>query len=103
MGTELALEADSELAEACEPRMRALDDPAMAAEPLAAVHATASNARGDAALGQRAATLRVVVALVGMDLVGSASRAPWQPAYRGHGIEQLLEEHRVVAVCSAHA
>jgi DNA helicase II / ATP-dependent DNA helicase PcrA len=79
-------------AEAAQPRQRALDDPAVPAEPLARLDAAARDARDDAAPPAGDATARVVVTLVGMQLgrapsgtAASPTRLPdrWDRVERG--------------------
>jgi len=61
---ETALEANPMFAETCKPGMRALDDPAMSSEPLAAFHAATGDTSLDAALLQITPAASEVIALL---------------------------------------
>src|SRR6185437_16146715 len=95
---------DREPPVAGEPREGSLDDPAMPPELLRRLHRLAGNPMRDLAPPTRGAALPVVVALVGVRLVGPM---PWPPAppglQRGDRVEHRLEHHRVVDVGGAHA
>ena len=69
--------------------MCALHHPAIAPKPFAALDATARDPYRDATLGERAAALGVVVALVSVDLVGTLTRAP-TPAHVAFGFGEHL-------------
>ena len=84
------LVAHAQAAKAVEPGERAFHDPAVTTETLRAVLAAAGDARQDATRTQGRPTTRVVVALVGVQLLGPAAR-PSAPASDGqHGVESLL-------------
>jgi hypothetical protein len=91
--------ADGEAPEPAEPGQRPLDDPPIAAEPLAALDPTPGDPGRDAASVQRLAAVREVMPLVGVQL---GRPLPW-PAdalpYRRHRLDQRLEELAVVPVC----
>lgn len=70
MGGDAALEAHPELAEGGQPRMRALDHPAMTAQALLALDALAGDAHPDATPPQMLPTASAVVGFVRMELVG---------------------------------
>ena len=93
-----SLIADGQPAVPVEPGQGALHHPAMAAQPLAGVDAFAGDAHPDVALGKRPATARDVVGLVGMQLVRALAAPAVGLLDRRDGIEQLLEDDRVVAV-----
>lgn len=97
------LVANGKAAVLVEPGEAALDDPAMAAEPVARVDAAPGDAAGDAALGQRLTAARKVVPLVGVQLVGPAARHAVRLADRRDGVEQVGEAEAVVAVGAAQA
>src|SRR5512135_2295346 len=67
---EAPLGADGDAAEPREPRQRALDLPAVAAEAFTGLDAAARDAGDDGAAAQRAPAARAVVALVGTQLGG---------------------------------
>lgn len=69
------LVADGQTAEAVEPGERSFDDPAVAAQPLAAVDATLRNAGGDCPGAAFGPAPVVVVGLVGVKLVRPLARA----------------------------
>lgn len=75
MSLKRALETNAQLAEASKPGMRALDNPAMLAEPVILLDATASDPGSHAPLAQMPAASREVVSLIRVKLVGVASRA----------------------------
>lgn len=82
------------------PGQRTLDHPAVAPQPLAAVNASASNARDDAALAASAAAAPSVIGFVRIQLVRPAPR-PAAPALdRHHRVEQLGQRHTVMHVCT---
>src|SRR6266498_1269295 len=62
-----ALVADLEAAATQQPGHRALDLPALAAQPLRRLDPAAGDPGGDAAAAQRPSAARVVVALVGVE------------------------------------
>jgi len=93
---EPAFVADAQAPHARKPCQGALDDPAVAAQPFAAFHASARNARLDAALAASAAAAPGIVRLVGVQLVWSLAR-PAAPAFeRHHRIEQFSQRHTVM-------
>jgi hypothetical protein len=63
------LVAHPQPAEVIEPGQGALDDPAMATQPLAGVDALARDAHLDVTRAQRGAAARRVIPLVGMPIV----------------------------------
>lgn len=84
MDVESALEADTELGEACEPRVRALHHPAVLAQAFAALDASPGDAAGDAPLPQMCVASPVVLALVRMQLGGALARPARKPFDRRH-------------------
>ena len=98
MGRDAALEADPELAEGRQPRMRALDHPAMTAQTLLALDALAGDTHPDAPPPQMLAAAFAVVGFVRMELVGPAPGPAGLALDRGQRIDHLLEHHRVMPV-----
>ena len=93
MGGDAALEADPELAEGRQPRMRALDHPAMTAQTLLALDALAGDARLDAAPTEMLATALAIVGIVRMELAGPAPGPARLALDRWQCIDHLLEDH----------
>src|SRR5919197_5656267 len=87
-----ALVADDQAAEPPQPGQRALHHPAVAAQPLAALHSFARDAAPDAASPHGGPTARDVIGLVGVQLVRALARAPLGPLDRRDAVEQLLED-----------
>jgi hypothetical protein len=90
--------ADGQPPEAVEPGEGALHDPPEPSELVAGFNATSSDATADAATAQIVPTAWIVVALIGMQLIGSHTRAPAWPLDRLDGLEQVFEDNRVVDV-----
>jgi uncharacterized membrane protein YgcG len=90
---------DGEAAEAGQPGQRSLDDPAVAAEPFAALDAAPSDPGRDAAGSALAPATAMIVSFVGVQLVGPA---PWATTTAGahawHRIERGGQHAAVVAV-----
>ena len=99
MRLQLPLESDAQLAKACEPAMRALYNPSMFAQTLAALYAFSCDPAGDPSSLQIVTATLVVIPFVSMQLGGST---PW-PAFesfdRWQRIQALLKPHRVMPVC----
>ncbi len=90
--------AHAQTAKAVEPGERAFNDPAVAAQVLAAVLPTAGNAGHDAACPQGSPATSVVVAFVGVELFWSM---PWPSPWSGdgrHGVDGLFKHLGVVHV-----
>lgn len=98
-----AFVAGGDAAEACEPSQGAFDDPAVAAEPVGAVNATAGNARLDTAHAAGLAAGGVVVGLVGVQLRGASARPAAAPADGTHRVQHWPQEAAVVPVGRAQA
>ena len=90
--------ADGQPPVLAQPGKGPFDDPAMPAQPLAGVDALAGDAHADVALGQRPSAARDVVGLVGVQLGGALAPVTVGLFDGRHGIEHLLEDHRLVAV-----
>ena len=93
-----ALVAGSAAAEADQPSQRSLDDPAVAAEPFAALDAAPSDPGRDAAGSALAPATAIIVSLVGVWLVGSA---PWATTTGGAHARQRIErggQHAAIVV-----
>ncbi|CAH0443235.1 hypothetical protein LMG9673_03960 [Ralstonia pseudosolanacearum] len=98
MSIERTLETNAQLAEAGKPGMRALDNPAMPAEPVVLLDAAASDPGADASLAQVLPTACEVVSLIRVKLVGAASRAATESRHAWDGVNEHLEHHRVVTI-----
>ena len=98
MNVDATLESGAQLAEGCQPRVRALDHPAVAPEPIIALDASAGDAILDPAAFEMGAASRKVVTLVRMQFPGPPARLASPAAHRRQGVDQFLEDHRVVAV-----
>lgn len=103
MNVNAALEASAQLAEGSEPRVRALDDPAVATKPIIALYAFAGGTVLDTAAFEMSVAARVVVSLVRMQLAGPATWSTWLAAHGWQGVNQLIEDHRIVTVGSGDA
>ena len=97
------LVADREAAEAVEPGQRALDHPAVPAQPLAGVDAPSGDAGRDGAGAALPAAAAVIVGLVGVELVGALARPASPVAHAGHGVQGRRQHHAVVPVGRAQA
>jgi len=75
-----------------------LDDPAVSAQPLATIYASASNARADAALAASQAAALGVIRLVGVQLVWPTPRPAELAFERHHCIEQFGQRHAVMHI-----
>ena len=100
MRLQAALEADAQFAKPGKPGMCALHYPAVAPQALAALYASASDARLNPAPLQVAPAALEVVALVCMQLVWTLPRASSQAWYCHQRIQRCLERHRVMPVRS---
>ncbi len=98
MSIKRTLEANAQLAEAGKPGMRAFDHPAMLAEPVVLLDATASDPRADTSLAQVLPTAREVVSPICMKLVGAASRTTTESRHARDGVNERFEHHRVVTI-----
>ncbi len=92
------LETNAQLAESSKPGMGAFDHPAMLAEPVVLLDATASDPGSHAPLAQMPAASREVVSLIRVKLVGAASRAAIESWHARDGVNEHLEHHRVVTI-----
>jgi len=84
--------------EAVQPSERARHNPAMAAQLLTGLDATACDTRDDAALPQRVATEPIVVSLVRMQLGWSLARPTERPTDGHDGIHGLCQHLAVMHV-----
>ena len=98
MGLDVTFKSDLQLAEGGQPRVGALDRPSVAPESVVALDALAGDAILDAPALQMRSAPRVVVALVGMQFVRAAQRPASLATHRRQRIDQLIEDHRVMAV-----
>src|SRR4029079_18633992 len=92
------LVADLQAAKAVEPTQRAFSHPAITAQPLAGLNATAGDARGDVALAQSGAQGAAVVGLVGMELMRARARPAARPSNGFNQIDRRFEHLVVVHV-----
>src|SRR5918911_2518808 len=81
-----------------EPTPRALNDPAMAAQSLTAVHPFASDSHFDPAPADCPATSRVIIAFVSVQLLRPLAGTPSRPLDRLNGVEHLGQHLRVVEI-----
>ena len=93
--------ADREAPEAIEPGERALDDPAVATQAVAGVDAFTRNADLDVATAQGGSAPRIVIALIRMEFDRPLASLSGGRLGRGDGIQQQLEDLRVVAIGSS--
>ena len=103
MSMDASFETDAQLAEGGQPGMCAFHDPAMASEPVVAFDSSASDSILDASAPEMLPTARKVVALVRMQLARPAAWPAALSSHIGQGIDQLLEDHRVVPVGAGDA
>ena len=97
-----AVVADEQPLEVMQPGEGALDDPADTAEPGAVLGPAAGDLRADPAPAELAPVLVMVVAAVGGEAIGPASRPTRLAAYRRHAIEERQQLRDVVAVAAGH-
>jgi hypothetical protein len=93
--------AHAQAAEVIEPGQRALNDPPMAAQAHAGVDALAGDAHLDVATAQGPTAARIVIALVGMELVRPLAPLTCRRLYGRDDIEEVLEQHRVMPLGTA--
>jgi hypothetical protein len=98
MNIDAALESGAQLAEGSQPGVGALDHPAVAPEPIIALDAPAGDAILDPAAFEMGTASRVVVTLVRMQFLRPPARPAPLATHRRQGVDQFLEDHRVVAV-----
>ncbi len=97
VGTSLV--AHGQAPELVQPGQGALDYPAVSSQLLAAFDAAPCDAGLDAAGAALAAAPAVVVALVGVELVGTSPRPSAAPgSHAGHRVQRGGQHHAVVAV-----
>ncbi len=98
MNINATLEAGTQFAEGSQPGVSALDDPAVATEPIIALDASAGDAILDASALEMSTASRVVVTLVRMQFARPAARPSSLAAHRRQGVDQFVEDHRIVTV-----
>lgn len=98
MDVDTVLVTDSETSETVEPSESAFDDPAIPAEMFAGFDATRGDAWHVTTSAAGAATMLMIVGLVGARLVGIAARTSAFAGDGGNSIEKRLERHVVVNV-----
>ncbi len=100
MDVAAAVVADKQPFELMQPGKGALDDPAVATKTGAVLGLAACDLRGDAAQAEFAAATVVVVAAVGADTIGTATRPADLAAYRRDTVKQRDQLGAVVAVAT---
>lgn len=103
MGMNASLETHAQLAEGGQSGVCAFDHPAMAPQPIIALNSSAGDPNLDASAPEMLPAACEVVALVRMQLGRPAARPAALAPHIGQGIDQLLEDHRVVPVGAGHA
>lgn len=98
MNIDATFKSDAQLAEGGQPGVRALDHPAVAPEPVIALDTSTGDAIPNAAALEMATAACKVVALVGMQLDGPAQWSAALAAHRWQGINQFLEDDRIMAI-----
>jgi len=98
MNVDATLEAGAQLPEGSQPGVSALDHPAVAPEPIIALDASAGDAIFDASALEVSTASRVVVTLVRMQFTGPPARPAPLATHRRQGVDQFLEDHRIVTV-----
>jgi len=98
VNVDAALEAGTQFAEGCQPGVGSFDHPAMAPEPVVTLDAFAGNTILDTAALEVGAASGVVIALVRMQLAGPVAWPARFAAHSRQGIDQLLKDHRIMAV-----
>ena len=99
----VAVVADEQPLEVVQPGEGALDDPAVAAEPGTVLCLAAGDHGLDPSLPNLAAVLVVVIAAVGDQTVGTATRPADAATHGRHGVEQRDQLSDVVAVAAGQA
>src|SRR4051812_28423032 len=90
--------AHAQATEVSEPGQGALDDPAVATQALAGVDALAGDAHPDVAFRQGLTAARDVIGLVGMEFVRPLASLTRRRLDGRDGVDQVLEDDRVVAI-----
>lgn len=103
MNVDAPLEASAQLAEGGQPGVCALDDPAMAPKSVVALNAFAGDAVLDATSLEVRVASRVVVTLVRMQLAGPATWPATLARHRWQGVDQLVENYRVMPIGPGNA
>ncbi len=103
MDVDTSRSSQREASKSVEPSDRAFDHPAMASEALFGFDSAAGDSLRDAALSECGSAAVVVVALVGVQLRGSASKVASWSRDPGDGVDHGLEHPGVVDVRGRHA
>ena len=98
MNVASTLVSRDEPAEAAEPGEAAFDHPSMSTQLLTGLDAATCDAGRDPATAASLSAPLMVVGLVGVELVWSASCPTTLPSDRRNSVEQFLERHAVVGV-----
>src|SRR5215207_5012236 len=94
------LVADRKPAELGQPRQRPLNHPPVPPQLLRTLYLLSRYASLDATFSERPRTLLVVVGFVGVKLLGTLPRSALRAFDGLDRVQKLLEEHRVVDICS---
>lgn len=98
MNVNAAFKASAQLAERGQPGMGTLNDPAMASQPVVALNASASDPTLNASSPEMRPAAGKVIAFVRVQSPGPSTWPTSLAAYRRQGIDQRLEDHRVMPV-----
>lgn len=98
MDVRTPLIANLKPSEAVQPRMRALYDPAMTAEPLFRLDSLAGDPRRDPSCTQRSLVLSRLVSFIRVQLDRALARTPSRPLDGLDGIHGLLEHRGVIDI-----
>lgn len=96
----MALVADGEATELVDPSEGSLDNPSMLSQVFAAIDAASCDTGRDGPGSQIVSTTLEVVTFVGMQFVGSPSRASAALAHGLDGIDHCGEDFAVMSVCA---
>jgi len=103
MNIDASLEASAQLTQGAQPGVRALDHPAVVPEPIIALGASAGDTILDAPALEVSTASCKVVALVCMQFLGPPARPAPLATDGRQGVDQLLEDHRVMPVGTGDA
>uniref|UniRef100_C5CKH2 Uncharacterized protein n=1 Tax=Variovorax paradoxus (strain S110) TaxID=543728 RepID=C5CKH2_VARPS len=101
MNVDATLEAGAQLAEGSQLGVGAFDHPAVAPQTTIALDASSSDAVFDASAFEVGTASRVVVTFVRVEFFGPPARPSTRDAHRRQGVDQFLEDHRIVTVRSS--
>jgi hypothetical protein len=98
MNINAALKAGTQLAKGGQPRVRALNHPAVPPKSVIALDASAGDTVPNTETLEVRAAPGEVIALVCMQLGGPAPRPARLAAHARQGVDQLLKDHRIMAI-----